>query len=172
MGSAFVGVMVFWLALKGQFKQKLKEIMMMQQGVLENIGTWFSKLSFGGHKLSQTEKSIKHYKDALGIHQQIGNRLDECNDLASLANAYSASGQVNKAVGHYKDALVIAREIGAKRNQCVLLANLGLACHDLGEIDKARQYMQASLAIFTEIKSPVAEVVQEWLNDIEVSQIR
>ncbi len=61
----------------------------------------------------------------------------------------------------------VCREIGHRQGEGNRLGNLGNAYRDLGQVEKARNYLTQSLAIFEAIKSPNADLVRGWLNDLD-----
>ena len=68
---------------------------------------------------------------------------------------------------YYEEALTSAREAGDQRGEGNWLGNLGLAYRDLDQVDLARQYLDQSLAIFELINSPSADVIRDWLSELE-----
>jgi tetratricopeptide (TPR) repeat protein len=74
---------------------------------------------------------------------------------------------VEQAIGYYEQALAIAQEIGHRQNEGNWLGNLGLAYRDLGQVEQAREYLEQALHIFEEIKSPHADLVRKWLDELD-----
>ncbi len=74
---------------------------------------------------------------------------------------------MEKAIDFYEQALAISQEIGHRQGEGSHLGNLGNAYRALGQVEKARNYLTQSLAIFEAIKSPNADLVRGWLNDLD-----
>ncbi len=54
-----------------------------------------------------------------------------------------------------------------RQGESAFIGNLGIAYRDLGQVEKAKICFQDALSIFEEIKSPYAEHVRQWLDDLE-----
>jgi tetratricopeptide (TPR) repeat protein len=117
--------------------------------------------------LEQVEVAIEYTQQALTIAQEIGDRHLEGNQLGNLGLAYSDLEQMEQAIEYYQQALTIAQEIDHRRNEGGWLCNLGLAYNALGQVEKAREYLKEALIIFEEIKSPTADQVRGWLDQLD-----
>jgi tetratricopeptide (TPR) repeat protein len=136
-------------------------------GHRQNEGIWLGSLGNAYRDLGQVDKAIEYYEQALAIAREIGHRQGEGNHLGNLGNAYSDLGQVEKAIEYYEQALAISREIGDRQGEGADLGNLGLAYRALGQVQRAQECLQQSLKIFEEIKSPYADLVRNWLAELE-----
>jgi tetratricopeptide (TPR) repeat protein len=87
--------------------------------------------------------------------------------LGNLGDAYRTMGHARWAIDHFEKALDLARQTGNRHSEGNSLGNLGLAYHDLGQIDKARSYLEQSLATFEQLNSPSANLVRDWLAELE-----
>jgi tetratricopeptide (TPR) repeat protein len=87
--------------------------------------------------------------------------------LGNLGDTYRTMGHAKWAIEHFKKALETARRSGDPYSEANSLGNLGLAYRDLGQIDQARSYLQQSFAIFDRVNSPSADLVQDWLRELE-----
>jgi tetratricopeptide (TPR) repeat protein len=87
--------------------------------------------------------------------------------LGNLGDTYRTMGHAKWAIEHFKKALDTARQEGDPYGQGNSLGNLGLAYRDLGQIEQAREYLKQSQAIFERINSPSAELVREWLRELD-----
>jgi tetratricopeptide (TPR) repeat protein len=99
--------------------------------------------------------------------RNLGRGYNEVAWLGNLGLAYKAVGEVEQAIQYYEQALNSAREAGDQRSEGNWLGNLGLAYRDLDQVDLARQYLDQSLAIFELINSPSADVIRDWLSELE-----
>jgi len=87
--------------------------------------------------------------------------------LGNLGDAYRTMGHTEWAIKHFEKALAIARQSGNKHSEGNSLGNLGLAYRDLGQIEQAKSYLHQSLTIFDRINSPSADLVRDWLDELE-----
>ena len=129
-------------------------------------GNQLGNLGLAYSNLGQVERAIEYYQQALAISKEIGDRRGEGNRLGNLGNTYSDLGQVEQAIEHYQQALAIAREIGNRRSEGAWLGNLGIAYSYQNRPDLAHQYLQQALDTFIEIKSPTADLVRKWLDEL------
>jgi tetratricopeptide (TPR) repeat protein len=113
-----------------------------------------------------TERVIAN-QIGLTAARRLGRGYNEVAWLGNLGLAYKSIGQVDQAIKYYEQALAGAREVGDQRSEGNWLGNLGLAYRDLDEIDLARQYLNQSLTIFEMINSPSADVIKDWLMELE-----
>ena len=80
---------------------------------------------------------------------------------------YLKLGKKEKAVGIYEQGLAVSRDIGHRKGEGSHLGNMGIGYCILGQVEKAISYLKQSLSIFEEIKSPYAETVRNWLEELE-----
>jgi len=130
-------------------------------------GVWLGNLGNAHKDLGQVEKSIDYYEQALTIAKETNDRRSEGRCLDNIGIAYRALGKVKKAVGYYEQALTIATETNDRIGEGWCLGDLGNAYRDLGQVDKARQYLLQALLILEEVKSPDADKVRKWLEELE-----
>jgi tetratricopeptide (TPR) repeat protein len=128
-----------------------------------------------GHLLSRVgelKDAEEAYHHVLAIGKSQKEKRINATALGNLGLVYSALGDVPKAIEHHQKALVIHREIGYRQGEANQLGNLGLAYSDLGEVPKAIEHLQKALVIFEEIKSPTAERVHQWLEELASTKTR
>jgi tetratricopeptide (TPR) repeat protein len=101
--------------------------------------------------LSEFNRAIEFYRQALEISRKIADRNGEANSLMNLGSAYYSLGQYQQAINFYQQSLEIFREIGDRNGEANSLDNLGNAYYSLGHYQQAIQFHQRSLEIFREI---------------------
>ncbi|MEZ4673508.1 MAG: tetratricopeptide repeat protein [Caldilineaceae bacterium] len=138
-----------------------------ETGDRQGEGNHLGNLGNAYYALGQVERAIEYYEQALAISREIGHRQGEGSDLGNLGNAYADLGQVERAIEYYEQALAISREIGHRQGEGSWLGNLGLAYRVLGQVERAMENYEQAIQIFDEIKSPNADVVRRWLNDLQ-----
>lgn len=97
---------------------------------------------------------------------QLG-RPSEGDWIGNLGDTYRSMGHAKWAIEHFEKALATARQTGDRPAEANSLGNLGLAYRDLGHIEHARQYLQQALVIFEKIHSPSADLVRQWLDELD-----
>ena len=87
--------------------------------------------------------------------------------LGNLGDTYRIMGHTKWAIEHFEKALATARQTGNLHSQGNALGNLGLAYRDLGQLDQAKSYLEQALPIFEKIRSPSANMVRDWLKEMD-----
>lgn len=87
--------------------------------------------------------------------------------LGNLGDTYRTMGHAKWAIEHFKKALETARQNHDPYSEGNCLGNLGLAYRDLGQIDQAKSYLKQSQVIFDRVNSPSADLVRDWLTELE-----
>jgi len=109
-----------------------------------NLGTAYGSIS-------QVQKAIGCYEQALSIARESKSRNGRATWLGNLGACYSGLGQTAKAIEYQEQALKIAREIGYRQGEAIHLGNLGNRYSDLGQTAKAIDYHEQALKIDREI---------------------
>jgi CHAT domain-containing protein len=101
--------------------------------------------------LSQYEKAIGYFEQALAIAREVGNRAAEGTALNNLGSSYWSLSQNEKAISYHEQALAIAREVGSRASEGMALNNLGEAYLRLSQYDKAVGYLEQALSILRQV---------------------
>ncbi len=90
------------------------EILLKNKGkhgvILRNLGNVY-------WVMGETRKAIEYHEKAFKIAQEIGDRLNEGNQLGNLGNVYKDMGETRKTIEYHEKALKIEQEIGNRRNE-------------------------------------------------------
>jgi tetratricopeptide (TPR) repeat protein len=108
----------------------------------------------------------EQYRAALTIFQQTGDRRREADALRGLGHVARATGDYPGADEQFRGALTIFQQIGDQGGEAGALLGLGEVAMLEGRCDETRQRWQTALAICVEIGSPLAESVQERLEEV------
>ena len=85
-----------------------------------------------------------------------------------LASIYADTGKIDDAIAHYQQSLEITESIGNVQGKAATLAMLGqLLAYKKGDFVTALDYLHQSLEIFQRIKSPDAETVIGFINNVQ-----
>lgn len=112
-----------------------------------NQAHYLGSLGSAYRDLSLIKTGMKHYKQALKVYRDLGDKAGEGITLGRIGIAHRLSGQAQPAIEHLEQALAIAREVGNQRTEGINLANLGIAYRLVGKSDMAIEYLQQALQI-------------------------
>ncbi|VVB52243.1 Photosystem I assembly protein Ycf3 [uncultured archaeon] len=118
-------------------------------------------------QIGSYKKAIEYYEKALGIVQEIGNRLGEGTNLGNLGLAYSDLGKVEKAIEYYEKALAIFKEIGDRRSEGIGLNNLGVAFENMKNYKDALACFLRAKDIRTDIKDPNFKTTEANIKELK-----
>lgn len=106
----------------------------------------------------------EYYRFGLETAEQIGDRLDQANQLGNLGNVYRRRGDLDGAEEHYRKSLEIAEEIGDRSLQAKAIGNLGNVYADRGEPEDAEEHYRKALGIAEETDDRRAQAM--WLGNL------
>lgn len=101
------------------------------------------------------DRSLKVYKEAKKIREDIGLRERVGSTYMNQATVYKRMNELKKATEYYEKALDIYRETGFKEGEIVTLSNLGSLEINRNNLDKAENYVWQALEM------------AEWVGGIE-----
>jgi tetratricopeptide (TPR) repeat protein len=151
-------------------------IVLYQQSleIQESIGDVQGKaatLNLLGHIYANTgkiEDAIVIYQQSLEITESIGNVQGKAATLNNLGHIYANTGKIEDAIVLYQQSLEIQESIGNVQGKAITLAALGqLLAYQKGDFVTALDYLHQSLEILQHIKSPDAETVRGFINDVQ-----
>jgi CHAT domain-containing protein/Tfp pilus assembly protein PilF len=114
-------------------------------------GLALNNLGFTYDRLSQYEKALSCYEQALVLAREVGNREGEERDLNQLGRVYLELSQYEKALPFHEQALTIARAVGDRQGEGWPLLNLGVAYAGLSQYDKALPCYEQALVLAREV---------------------
>jgi CHAT domain-containing protein len=125
--------------------------------VMTNLGNAYLSLS-------QYDRAIGYYQQALLISRSVQHRNGEANALGSLGEAYRNLSQYEQAINYYQQALLISRSVKDRNGEAKSLGNLGLAYHSLSQHDRAISYYQQAVSLFQTIqdRNEEAQALNNW----------
>jgi tetratricopeptide (TPR) repeat protein len=101
--------------------------------------------------------ALTHYRKALAIRREIGDRDGEGTTLNNISQIFDAWGLYDEALKTLQESLAISREIGDRDGEGVTLNNIALIYKAWGRYDEALKTLQESLAIRREIGDRAGE---------------
>jgi tetratricopeptide (TPR) repeat protein len=107
--------------------------------------------------LSEFQRAIDSYNQALELSRKLANRNEESASLEGLGNTYFSLGYYQKAIEFHQQSFEIAREIFDLNGELSSLINLGNAYDSLNQHQKAIQCYQQALKIARNLNALVSE---------------
>ena len=97
------------------------------------------------------EEALKSYRDALAIHEEIGNPLEQANVLNNIGLIYYQRGKLEEALKSHRDALTTFNEIGNPLGQANARTNIGIVYRKQGKYEEALRPLNEARVIFSRI---------------------
>ncbi len=119
---------------------KKAEKLLSWQGSRATGKPWgFVLLFLGGVQtdLSQYEKALEYYEEALTIRREIGDRKSIAETLNETGIVYSSLGRYEKALSCHEEAMAIDKEIANRQGVGADLAEIGIVYCYLARYEKA-----------------------------------
>jgi tetratricopeptide (TPR) repeat protein len=108
-------------------------------------------LGIAYRSLSQFNRAIELFQQALEISRKTADRNAEAASLCNLGNIYYSLSHYQQAILYYQQSLDIFKEIGNRSFEINSLNGLGLSSYSLGQYQQAIQFHQQSLEITRQI---------------------
>ncbi|MEO8893274.1 MAG: tetratricopeptide repeat protein, partial [Coleofasciculaceae cyanobacterium] len=106
---------------------------------------------------SQFREALEKFKQALAIHQAVGDKAGEGTTLNNIGLVYWNLGQYPKALEFYQQALAIRQEVGDKVMEGTTVNNIEVVYLNLGQYPKALEFYQQALVIRREVGDKTGE---------------
>jgi protein O-GlcNAc transferase len=116
--------------------------------------------------LTDTQEALEAYRKA------VDKDPDNADGWNQLGHLLTRIGKLNESEQAYQRVFSIGTSRKEDMISAAALGNLGLVYSDLGEVPKAIEHLQKALVIFEEIKSPTAERVHQWLEELASTKTR
>ena len=87
------------------------------------------------------EAAREHYRAALNLSWQFGDRHAESLILTNLGNLYFSQGHPEQAIDYWDQSLQIFSPLGGDRNAALVEMSLVRAARQLGDAEKAAFYL-------------------------------
>ena len=111
------------------------------------------------HLLGDASASLACYKQALGLTEKTGDRIERGKILNDLAYLHFWSGNSREIHRYARPALRIGQQLRDREIEAGALSNLGEAFFLSGEVEKARAHQQRALLIWRELSNPRGQVI-------------
>jgi tetratricopeptide (TPR) repeat protein len=119
----------------------------------------------------EISEAIKNCEEAISISQELGDLQTEALALGNLGRAFYLTGTPGRAMELYRRQLEICLKLGDRLGQAAAYFNIGLALQQKGDLQHAIVQAQAALEIYSDLESPNAKTVSDWLEEVEADQV-
>jgi tetratricopeptide (TPR) repeat protein len=119
----------------------------------------------------QFSEAIKNCEEAISISQQLADLETEALASGNLGRAFYLTGTQGRAIELYGRQLDISLKLGDRLGQAAAHFNIGLALEQKGELQHAIAQARAALEIYSELESPNAQTVREWLAEPDAQRV-
>jgi tetratricopeptide (TPR) repeat protein len=119
----------------------------------------------------EISEAIKNCEEAISISQELGDLQTEALALGNLGRAFYLTGTQGRAMELYRRQLEICLKLGDRLGQAAAYFNIGLALQQKGDLQHAIVQAQAALEIYSDLESPNAKTVSDWLEEVEADQV-
>jgi tetratricopeptide (TPR) repeat protein len=106
---------------------------------LGNLGSWHLEAGSGA------DVAKAHYRQALAIHERLGERSNTGRVLGNIAGLLHEEGRLAEAEEMMERSLAIHREAGNRRSAGIVLGNLARLHADQGHLEEAWQLFGQAL---------------------------
>lgn len=114
----------------------------MLSRVLNNLG-------YSYNEIGEIDLAIKSFNDALGIAQEIGDKLTEVDCLNNIGYGYTNSGEYDKAHEYLQQGLKITQELSLERQAARIHESFAQLLTDENHYVPAQSYALATLELAT-----------------------
>ncbi|RPJ57723.1 MAG: tetratricopeptide repeat protein, partial [Acidobacteria bacterium] len=105
----------------------------------------------------QMERALALYRQALAIHEELGDQQGILQSTDAVAVAYQALGQTTQALGYYRTALRLARRSGSPEALGRQLAHLAATCNETGDYARAVELLDEA----GRVRAPLSRQYQD-----------
>jgi len=107
--------------------------------------------------LSEFDKALNYYQQALVIKQKLGDRLGEAKVLNNIGILLSNLGDKQSAMKNYEQSLSILQEIQASTSSGQVVHNIAAIYSALNDSESAYHYFQKALELFRDSNDQYGE---------------
>ncbi|HZN07855.1 MAG TPA: P-loop NTPase fold protein [Pyrinomonadaceae bacterium] len=119
----------------------------------------------------EISEAIKNCEEAISISQELGDLQTEALALGNLGRAFYLTGTQGRAMELYRRQLEICLKLGDRLGQAAAYFNIGLALEQKGDLQHAIVHAQGALEIYSDLESPLAKTVSDWLEEVDADQV-
>jgi CHAT domain-containing protein/Tfp pilus assembly protein PilF len=104
--------------------------------------------------LSEYQKSLGCFNEALALHRSVKNRQGEVEALNNISSVYIYLGEVERAKNHAHRAHRLSRHIGDPHGMAHAINNIGEVYYFSGEIQQALETFRRALSVWPDDDPP------------------
>lgn len=119
------------------------------------------------NSLGDRHQALTHYRQALIIVREIGDRAAEATTLNNIGHAYHKLGNPRQALIHYDQVLPIRREVGDRGSEAVAESNMAVLLLRMSRVEDAIESQRRAVALAEETSHPALDKVRAFLTQLE-----
>ncbi|WP_169514787.1 AfsR/SARP family transcriptional regulator [Actinomadura atramentaria] len=123
----------------------------------QHLGIWLNNVASVYQKKGQHAQAVEHYREALVIYGEIGDRRSESDALTNIGECLAELGRDGEALIHQQKALALARELADRFVEARALSGIAETNLRAGRLPTALEYFERSL----DLARTTADVRQE-----------
>lgn len=135
----------------------------------EGIARQYGNLGNIHRERGNLDKAIEFYEQSLKINRELGRKEGMASDYGNMGIVHATRGDLDRAIGLYEQSLTINQELDRKDEMANDYINLGIVYRDQYDLERARKCWENSVVLFAQMGSPKEATVQEWINNLTLS---
>ena len=153
-----------WLATS-RFRE-VREVSLQTLTLGPHAGT-LVYLARAKRMLSETKDALAHYRTALHLYTEAGDRAGQAVTLNNLGTVYNGLGDRQQALHYFQQALPIREEVGDRAGESVTRYNLAMIYREQGQFAEAVAALRQVVALDKQMQHPDLESDQAVLRQVE-----
>jgi tetratricopeptide (TPR) repeat protein len=119
------------------------------------------------HRLGEVKAALEHYRTALHLYTEVGDRAGLAAILNNLGLVYDHLEDRQQALTYYQRALPIRAEVGDRAGESVTRYNLAMIYRGQGLLAEAVAALRQVVALDKQVQHPDLESDQAMLRQVE-----
>ena len=153
-----------WLATS-RFRE-VREVS-LQTLALGPHATTLVHLARAKHILGEVKDALEHYRTALHLYTEVGDRAGLATTLHNIGVVYAGLGDEQQALSYYHRALPLREEVGDRAGESVTRYNLAMIYRAQGRLAEAVAALRQVVALDQQVQHPDLESDQAMLRQVE-----
>ena len=132
-------------------------------------------LAHAQQRLGEVEEALAHYRTALHLYTEVGDRAGLAVTLNNIGLVYDGLGDRQQALRYYQQALPIREEVGDRAGESVTRYNMAMIYRVQGQLGEAVAALRQVVALDEQVQHPdlasdqavLRQVEQEWRESLK-----
>ncbi|HEV3470657.1 MAG TPA: tetratricopeptide repeat protein [Pyrinomonadaceae bacterium] len=131
------------------------------------VATTLHNLAILAQDEGKLDEARRLCAESMEINKKLGNQSGIAYTLHQLGRLAQAIGELDEARRLYGESMEINKRLGDQGGMALLLGQLGRLAEKEGDVKAAAKSYREALDIFERLKSPYAELVRRYLQELE-----